>query len=124
VIDYQPLYQALRSAKADAWAESLPQQLNEAFDHTRHGHLATWQKLIDSIPDFSTKQRILDADIVQIGSAIDLTELAKTTLEAQLKSLHPWRKGPYDLFGININAEWRSDWKWRRVEQHTGWCWM
>jgi tRNA (mo5U34)-methyltransferase len=118
VIAYQALYQVLRSAKADVWADRLPQQLNEAFDHTRHGHLATWQQLIASIPDFSTNQRILDADTVQIGSANDLTEHTKTILEAQLKSLHPWRKGPYQLFGIDIDAEWRSDWKWRRVEQH------
>lgn len=118
MIAYQPLYQMLRSVKADKWADKLPQQLNEAFDQTRHGHLATWQRLIESLPDFSTKQHILDADTVQIGSVCDLTELARATLETQLKSLHPWRKGPYELFGIHIDAEWRSDWKWQRVEKH------
>jgi len=118
VIDYKPLCHALRSAKADVWADLLPQQISAAFDHTRHGHLATWQSLIKNLPEFSTSQRILDADTVQIGSANDLTKLAKTTLETQLKSLHPWRKGPYELFGINVDAEWRSDWKWQRVEKH------
>jgi tRNA (mo5U34)-methyltransferase len=118
VIDYQPLYQTLRAAKADAWAERLPQQISAALDHTRHGHLVTWQQLIDNLPDFSTKQCVLNADTVQIGSASDLTELAKTTLEAQLKSLHPWRKGPYELFSISIDTEWRSDWKWQRIEKH------
>lgn len=118
MIDYKPLCHALRSAKADVWADLLPQQISAAFDHTRHGHLATWQSLIKNLPEFSTSQRILDADTVQIGSANDLTKLAKTTLETQLKSLHPWRKGPYELFGINVDAEWRSDWKWQRVEKH------
>lgn len=118
MIDYQTLYQALRSAQADVWADRLPQQLSKAFDHTRHGHLATWQQLIDDIPNFSTNHRILDADTIQIGSANDLTALAKAALETQLKSLHPWRKGPYGIFGINIDAEWHSDWKWKRVERH------
>jgi tRNA (mo5U34)-methyltransferase len=118
VIDYQPLYQALRSAKADAWVDRLPQQISEAFDHTRHGHLATWQQLIENLPEFSTNYRILDADTVQIGSANDLAEQGKSTLETQLKSLHPWRKGPYGLFGIKVDSEWRSDWKWRRLEKH------
>jgi tRNA (mo5U34)-methyltransferase len=118
VIDYQLLYQALRSAKADGWADCLPQQLSAAFDHSRHGHLATWQQLIKNLPEFSTTQRNLTTDAVQIGSAIDLSEVARATLETQLKSLHPWRKGPYQLFDINIDAEWRSDWKWRRVEPH------
>ncbi|WP_411726433.1 tRNA 5-methoxyuridine(34)/uridine 5-oxyacetic acid(34) synthase CmoB [Methyloglobulus sp.] len=117
-MDYQPLYQALRSAKADPWADRLPQQISDAFDPTRHGLLAIWQQLIDKLPEFSTRLRILDADVVQIGSANDLTELARATLETQLKSLHAWRKGPYGLFGIKVDAEWRSDWKWRRVENH------
>lgn len=118
MIDYQPLYHALRSAKADVWADRLPQQTSAAFGHARHGHLAAWQRLIEGLPEFSTRQRILNADTVQIGCAHDLDDLAKSTLEAQLKSLHPWRKGPYGLFGIHVDAEWRSDWKWRRVEQH------
>ena len=30
----------------------------------------------------------------------------------------PWRKGPISLFGIDINTEWHSDWKWDRVQPH------
>ena len=118
MIDYQPLYHALRSAKAEDWADKLPQQISASFDHARHGHLASWQQLIENLSEFPTNQRLLNTYSVQIGSDSDLDELAKTTLETQLKSLHPWRKGPYSLFGIHIDAEWRSDWKWGRVEQH------
>jgi tRNA (mo5U34)-methyltransferase len=28
---------------------------------------------------------------------------------------HPWRKGPFELFGVHIDTEWRSDWKWDRL---------
>ena len=38
-MDYQPLYDALLAAKADTWAALLPQQLEKAFDVTKHGHL-------------------------------------------------------------------------------------
>jgi len=31
--------------------------------------------------------------------------------------LHPWRKGPFELFGVHIDTEWRSDWKWERLQQ-------
>ena len=118
MIAHEPLYQALRSAKADVWADCLPQQLNNAFDNTRHGHLATWQRLMENLPELSTNQRILTTDEVQIGLVSDLTKQEQVTLETQLKSLHPWRKGPYKLFGIHIDAEWRSDWKWLRLEKH------
>ena len=30
----------------------------------------------------------------------------------------PWRKGPFCFFGIDIESEWRCDWKWRRLAAH------
>ena len=32
--------------------------------------------------------------------------------------MQPWRKGPFDIFGIYIDSEWRSDIKWDRVIRH------
>lgn len=118
MIDYRPLYEALIDAKADAWAKLLPQQLEHGFDQTKHGNLADWQALVDSVPVLPTAQRNLDADTVQIGSLDHLGEKTKEQLEKKLKALHPWRKGPYNLFGVNIDTEWRSDWKWNRLKNH------
>ncbi len=118
MIDYQPLYNNLLDAKADAWAKVLPQQLATAFDLTRHGNLEQWQSVIECLPKLATTHRLLDADAVQIGLSDDLSEAAGMQLEHQLKALHPWRKGPYNLFGINIDTEWRSDWKWNRLKNH------
>ncbi|MDC7224807.1 MAG: DUF1698 domain-containing protein, partial [Spirochaetales bacterium] len=39
-------------------------------------------------------------------------------LEAALRSLMPWRKGPMSYFGIDIDAEWKSNRKWDRVAPH------
>jgi tRNA (mo5U34)-methyltransferase len=118
MIDYQPLYNALIDAKADVWVKLLPQQLASAFDPARHGNLAQWQSVINSLPTLSTAYRLLDAGVVQIGQSDNLSEAGKIELEHQLKAFHPWRKGPYNLFGINIDTEWRSDWKWDRVKNH------
>ena len=30
----------------------------------------------------------------------------------------PWKKGPFELFGTKIDAEWRSDLKWERIAPH------
>ncbi|TRX00654.1 tRNA 5-methoxyuridine(34)/uridine 5-oxyacetic acid(34) synthase CmoB [Candidatus Methylobacter oryzae] len=118
MIDYQLLYKALSDAKADAWVKILPQQLEQGFDPSKHGNLAEWQALIDSVPQLPTAQRMLDADAVQIGASDELSAAEKSRLEDQLRALHPWRKGPYNLFGIYIDTEWRSDWKWNRVKNH------
>ncbi|MGZ5576338.1 MAG: tRNA 5-methoxyuridine(34)/uridine 5-oxyacetic acid(34) synthase CmoB [Methylobacter sp.] len=118
MIDYQPLYDALTDAKAEAWVKILPQQLERGFDPAKHGNLAQWQALIDSVQEASATHKALDADTVQIGSPDELSDAAKKQLESQLKTLSPWRKGPYNLFDINIDTEWRSDWKWNRLKDH------
>jgi tRNA (mo5U34)-methyltransferase len=118
MIDYQPLYNTLIEAKADAWVKLLPQQLSSALDLSRHGNLEEWQTLVERLPELTTTHRLLDTDAVEIGHSVDLVEPGKIELEHQLKALHPWRKGPYNLFGIYIDTEWRSDWKWDRLKNH------
>jgi tRNA (mo5U34)-methyltransferase len=55
-------------------------------------------------------------DAVRIGGKADLSDSDRQNLLEKLKKLHPWRKGPYSLFGIEIDTEWRSDWKWDRIK--------
>ena len=118
MIDYQPLYDALLAGKALQWAAVLPDQITKAFDTVKHGTLPQWQSLVDGLPTISTSHRCLTADTVQIGKESDLTVAAKIQLEKQLKIFQPWRKGPYELFDIHIDTEWRSDWKWNRLKDH------
>ena len=87
MIDYQPLYNTLLDAKADAWVKLLPQQLASAFDPARHGNLAQWQSVLECLPELTTKHRLLDADAIQIGRPEDLSEADRLELEHQLKSI-------------------------------------
>lgn len=56
-------------------------------------------------------------DYVSIGRAEDVTG-DLTELRNTLLSMWPWRKGPFRIFGIDIETEWRSDLKWNRVITH------
>ena len=118
MIDYQPLYNLLLDAKADNWVKLLPQQIASAFELTKHGTLSHWQSVIESMPELATTHRLLDANVIEIGRSDDLTKEEMMELESRLKALHPWRKGPYNLFNIHIDTEWRSDWKWDRLKNH------
>jgi tRNA (mo5U34)-methyltransferase len=118
MIDYQPLYQRLTAAGATRWAELLPDQLQQAFDVSMHGDLPRWLQTLEQLPEAVAPRRDLTQDRVTIGAAHDLTPESRDRLQTLLKSLHPWRKGPYELFGIHIDSEWRSDWKWRRLQPH------
>ena len=117
-MDYQPLYTQLKEAGAGAWAEIIPDQLEQAFDCSAHGTFAKWQQIIDQLSLPVPTQTAIDTDTVQIGSVSDISDLERAQLEQQLKEFHPWRKGPYDIFGLHINTEWRSDWKWERLKAH------
>ena len=38
--------------------------------------------------------------------------------EPALRALMPWRKGPWRFGAVHIETEWRSDWKWARLQPH------
>ena len=53
-----------------------------------------------------------------VGIHGSLSEDQQTTLANLLQAFHPWRKGPWWLHGIHLDTEWRSDWKWQRLQPH------
>ncbi|WP_448874174.1 tRNA 5-methoxyuridine(34)/uridine 5-oxyacetic acid(34) synthase CmoB [Desulfobulbus propionicus] len=54
-------------------------------------------------------------DVVRIGTPSDIASSDRERLQVVLRGLMPWRKGPFSVFGIDIDAEWRSDRKWNRL---------
>ncbi|MDK9706688.1 MAG: tRNA 5-methoxyuridine(34)/uridine 5-oxyacetic acid(34) synthase CmoB [Desulforhopalus sp.] len=54
-------------------------------------------------------------DQVIIGSAEEMTDQKRLIVTDKLKAFMPWRKGPFSVFGIDIDAEWRSERKWQRL---------
>ncbi len=89
----------------------------EWFSSRNNGDFPRWQAALDSLPDL-TPRHIELREAVRIGSAQDCTEQEQEALRAALQGLIPWRKGPVELFGVHIDTEWRSDWKWDRLREH------
>ncbi|MGY6278152.1 tRNA 5-methoxyuridine(34)/uridine 5-oxyacetic acid(34) synthase CmoB [Methylomonas sp. MgM2] len=111
---YQRLFVELDQLGLTAWSRQLAEQVNNAFSEQSHGDLACWQKAVDDLPSI-TPSRIELVESVSIGVATDLRNEFRQQLINNLKKLHPWRKGPFHLFGLHIDTEWRSDWKWDRL---------
>ena len=84
----------------------------------RHGDLPKWLEILNQLPNVETDNISFDQDTVTIGASTELTEQQQNDLHGTLMALSPWRKGPYELFGVKIDTEWRSDWKWQRVAPH------
>lgn len=47
---------------------------------------------------------------------LDRNSRQKGQLDGILRSLRPWRKGPWNFGPIHIDTEWRSDLKWNRLK--------
>ncbi|HET97308.1 MAG TPA: tRNA 5-methoxyuridine(34)/uridine 5-oxyacetic acid(34) synthase CmoB [Desulfurivibrio alkaliphilus] len=54
-------------------------------------------------------------DSVLIGRPEEIDAEQRHTLHRALRAFMPWRKGPFSLFGIEIDAEWQSFRKWQRL---------
>lgn len=116
MINYHPLYKTLKVNKAIRWLDQLPTQIEQAFDFKSHGSAKSWLENVQNLPEFSSAECVFNQSAIKIGASSDLNTKDKQSLIDLLKTFHPWRKGPYDLFGIHIDTEWRSDWKWDRLE--------
>ena len=118
MIDYSPLYSALQHIPAlRPWLAQLPAQVAAGLSPHRWGDLPDWQAVLENLPAV-TPSGIEVKNGVRIGSRADVTPEQLDTLETELRKLHPWRKGPWEIFDLLIDTEWRSDWKWDRVVPH------
>jgi tRNA (mo5U34)-methyltransferase len=96
---------------------SVIAQSKTAFE-VNHGDLRKWQNVIARLPELKTSLIDLNSPVVTIGGRQECSDAQRDGLGKCLKELMPWRKGPFDIFGIRIETEWRSDWKWQRLENH------
>lgn len=108
------LLDRLRGTPLAGWAQTLPDLLAAKLADG-HGDLPRWQAAVDALPALAVGHRELAETFFLDGSCSDEQRAA---LEHALKGLIPWRKGPFELFGVHVDTEWHSDWKWARVAPH------
>ncbi|WP_205953246.1 tRNA 5-methoxyuridine(34)/uridine 5-oxyacetic acid(34) synthase CmoB [Pantoea stewartii] len=116
MIDFGRFYQQIAVGPLAKWLEVLPAQISEWQRENLHGHFRDWYKSLEYLPQLEP-QRL---DLLHSVSADrdDISDRHRQGIEKLLRNLMPWRKGPYSLYGTEINTEWRSDWKWDRVLPH------
>lgn len=112
--DWNPLVQQLAGTPLAHWANSLPAEMTRRLD-IGHGDLPRWQAAVAARPALTATEIELRDSLRLSGPC---TAQQQAQLEQALRGLMPWRKGPFDLFGVSIDTEWRSDWKWSRVSPH------
>lgn len=110
-IDYTELYEQLKGSDLESWIELLPELISHGLRPERHGLMPQWEEALANLPTVENNSVELKTEVRAEGENFQ-------GLEELLRTFHPWRKGPYHIHGIDINTEWRSDWKWDRVIPH------
>ena len=115
-MDFGNFYQLIAKSPLSHWLETLPAQIAAWQREQLHGHFKNWDRSVEHLPVIVPEA--LDLLHSVSADSSHLSERQRGGLESLLRNLMPWRKGPYSLYGVNINTEWRSDWKWDRVLPH------
>ncbi len=111
------LKESLKAWGAPPWLAALETLLDEKerFLTQVDGNARRLLPLLERLPQVAEPDVDLDADCIRIGSKTDLTAKQRAELLDILMEFRHWRKGPFNLFGIEIDSEWRSDFKWNRI---------
>ncbi|WP_300730051.1 tRNA 5-methoxyuridine(34)/uridine 5-oxyacetic acid(34) synthase CmoB [Pseudomonas sp.] len=114
MIDLSPLARRLAGTPLAEWANTLQARLDLKMEKG-HGDLERWQSALDALPD--VKPTHIDL-LNGLTLDTDCDDATRARMRQALLGLSPWRKGPFDLFGVHVDTEWHSDWKWSRVAPH------
>lgn len=99
-------------------AQALMASVNNVMQKHCHGHFQKWKNIVDALPELHSPQFDFNSEKVVIGCAGDITPEVRQTLRELLLELQPWRKGPFEIFGVTVDSEWRSNMKWDRLKNH------
>lgn len=122
-VDIASLREALDSVDLAPLATPLIESSQSVYRSNPHGLWEKWLNIIAQCneivsPSDTTLTHDFAREAVQIAG-IQKTKQADHEKQARLKQLllqlDPWRKGPFDFFGMLIDSEWRSNLKWDRV---------
>jgi tRNA (mo5U34)-methyltransferase len=108
-----------------AYLDSFPQAHKEAIcrlhqekqswiQQSKKGFLR-YRQALEALSQLHASSLDCNSRIVRIGGPEDLKAGQEEALFHLLKSFMPWRKGPFSVFGIPIDAEWQSWRKWDRL---------
>ena len=104
------------TAETQAWARQLSQVYEKTMNSDANGNLVRWVEAMESLPELRPEAVHLNRGAVEAEGKLGAPE--RDILRTALMGLHPWRKGPFRLFGLHLDCEWRSDWKWERLSSH------
>lgn len=117
MIEFGDFYRLIAKGPLSPWLDTLPAQLSAWQRESLHGKFKTWFNAVEHLPQLTPTTLDLHSG-VRAEMSPPISAGQREGMENMLRALMPWRKGPFSLYGLDIDTEWRSDWKWQRVLPH------
>ncbi len=118
MFNYSKLLSSLKNiSQTQSLSKNLPPLLDKIWEELNHGDFDKWFNAYKQLPDIIPSKIDLESSF-SVGVKSDCKNDEYNKIEELLRTLQPWRKGPFNLFDIFINTEWHSDWKWDRLKNH------
>ena len=96
----------------DRWTTLLSTFDIDPYGQVKDKRIEDWKKIISNLPLMNhTKVNLVNGITVQ--GKWDSKDRKRT--EEDLMQLVPWRKGPFTIQDVFIDAEWQSSMKWKRI---------
>lgn len=114
MLNTEALFRDLDEIGLTSWRNALSPILLDRLSDGAHGNLEQWKEILAELPVAKSEWAVPDRDAVVIG-ADDISAEQVVRIRMLLMGLVPWRKGPFNVHGINLDAEWRSHMKWNRI---------
>ena len=104
----------------DCYGDKIERQAILEVRHERQGKLfepqtQRYREAVQAVLDIDSHYFYFSSSVVKVGQSHELSFEQKKRFDQSLEVFCPWKKGPFELFGVEIDAEWRSDWKWQRI---------
>ncbi len=94
LINLPALRECLDDMELSGWYEQLEPLIADRLRDEAHGDFSKWREVLEELN----------------------AESADTAVTRELLlGLSPWRKGPFQVGGVDIDSEWRSNLKWERL---------
>ncbi|MEJ2213935.1 MAG: tRNA 5-methoxyuridine(34)/uridine 5-oxyacetic acid(34) synthase CmoB [Gammaproteobacteria bacterium] len=108
----------LAESSLSIWLDTIESDVEKALSERTHGDEGRWRSAYDRLPDIECASYNMASGVINILGETKLDNIQTIALKEKLEAFIPWRKGPFNVHGIYIDTEWRSDWKWERVKPH------
>ena len=92
---------------------------NKKIECREWKNVQPWYEQIQTISQIEKKNLSIDySDWFSVGSKEDLSQEEHEIVLNAAKKLIPWRKGPFNIFGLEIDSEWQSNIKYNLIRPH------